>query len=66
MGLLKNAFFFTCVAFIYIGALSVAVFVISSATISAIVASLIATGWWFISSLGSVFVNSLKLKQQFG
>ncbi|KAG6692333.1 hypothetical protein I3843_10G105000 [Carya illinoinensis] len=66
MGLLKNAFFFTCVTFIYIGALSVAVFVISSATISAIVASLIATGWWFISSLGSVFVNSLKLKQQFG
>ncbi|XP_041002453.1 uncharacterized protein LOC121248144 [Juglans microcarpa x Juglans regia] len=39
------AFFFTCVTFIYIGALSVAVFVISSATISAIVASLIATGW---------------------
>ncbi|KAG6646280.1 hypothetical protein CIPAW_08G183000 [Carya illinoinensis] len=43
MGLSKNAFFFTCVTFIYIGALSITIFVISSATISAIVASLIAT-----------------------
>ncbi|KAL4652420.1 hypothetical protein ACB092_01G232100 [Castanea dentata] len=39
------ALFFTCVTFIYIGALSVAVFVISSTTISAIIAALIATGW---------------------
>ncbi|XP_062150846.1 uncharacterized protein LOC133859455 [Alnus glutinosa] len=39
------ALFFTCVTFIYIGALSVAAFVISSATISAIIAALIATGW---------------------
>ena len=38
------ALFFTCVTFIYIGALSVAVFVISSTTISAIIAALIATG----------------------
>jgi hypothetical protein len=38
------ALFFTCVTFIYIGALSVAAFVISSATISAIIAALIATG----------------------
>ncbi|XP_022759352.1 uncharacterized protein LOC111305802 [Durio zibethinus] len=39
------AFFFSCVTAIYIGALSVAAFVISIATISAIVAVLIATGW---------------------
>lgn len=39
------ALFFTCVTFIYIGALSVAVFVIASTTISAIIAALIATGW---------------------
>ncbi|CAL5371537.1 unnamed protein product [Camellia sinensis] len=39
------ALFFTCVTAIYIGALSVAVFVISTATISAIIAVLIATSW---------------------
>ncbi|KAL7194652.1 hypothetical protein ACSBR1_034977 [Camellia fascicularis] len=39
------ALFFACVMAIYIGALSVAVFVISTATISAIVAVLIATSW---------------------
>ncbi|GMH26823.1 hypothetical protein Nepgr_028666 [Nepenthes gracilis] len=39
------ALFFACVVAIYIGALSVALFVISTATISAIVAVLIATGW---------------------
>ncbi|XP_065850159.1 uncharacterized protein [Euphorbia lathyris] len=39
------ALFFVCMTAIYIGALSVAVFVISTATISAIVAVLIATGW---------------------
>lgn len=38
------AFFFACVTAIYIGALSVAVFVISTATITTIVAVLIATG----------------------
>ncbi|KAM5558100.1 hypothetical protein ABKV19_020040 [Rosa sericea] len=46
------ALFFTCVAAIYIGALSVAVFVVSTTTISAIVAVLITTGWigffWFV------------------
>ncbi|KAF5737896.1 hypothetical protein HS088_TW13G00787 [Tripterygium wilfordii] len=39
------AIFFTCVTAIYIGALSVAAFVISVATISAIVAFSIAAGW---------------------
>ncbi|KAK9742571.1 hypothetical protein RND81_03G182900 [Saponaria officinalis] len=39
------AIFFACVAAIYIGALSVAVFVISSVTVSAIIAVLITTGW---------------------
>ncbi|KAI8020430.1 hypothetical protein LOK49_LG04G01480 [Camellia lanceoleosa] len=39
------ALFFACVTAIYIGALSVAVFVISTATISAIIAVLIATSW---------------------
>ncbi|KAL8472366.1 hypothetical protein ACS0TY_028919 [Phlomoides rotata] len=39
------ALFFTCVAAIYVGALSVAVFVICTATISCTVAVLIATGW---------------------
>ncbi|XWS75365.1 hypothetical protein CRYUN_Cryun01aG0080800 [Craigia yunnanensis] len=39
------ALFFACVTAIYIGALSVAAFVISTATISAIVAVLVATGW---------------------
>ncbi|OAY57220.1 hypothetical protein MANES_02G079800v8 [Manihot esculenta] len=38
------AFFFACVTAIYIGALSVAIFVISTATISAIIAVLVATG----------------------
>lgn len=39
------ALFFAFVTAIYIGALSVAVFVISAATISAIIAVLITTGW---------------------
>ncbi|GAV58460.1 hypothetical protein CFOL_v3_01994 [Cephalotus follicularis] len=39
------ALFFAFVTAIYIGALSIAVFVISAATISAIIAVLIATGW---------------------
>lgn len=56
------AFFFTCVTFIYIGALSVAVFVISSTTISAIVASLIAAGWiGFFWTLWLAMKKSLDL-----
>ncbi|KAA8530699.1 hypothetical protein F0562_005367 [Nyssa sinensis] len=39
------ALFFACLTAIYIGALSVAGFIISTATISAIIAALIATGW---------------------
>ncbi|XP_042024012.1 uncharacterized protein LOC121771296 [Salvia splendens] len=39
------ALFFACVAAIYIGALSVAIFVISTATISCVFAVLIAAGW---------------------
>ncbi|KAF5186920.1 voltage-dependent L-type calcium channel subunit [Thalictrum thalictroides] len=39
------AIFFACMTAIYIGALSVALFVISSATITTIFAVLIATGW---------------------
>ncbi|XP_052197500.1 uncharacterized protein LOC127804643 isoform X2 [Diospyros lotus] len=39
------AIFFACVTAIYIGALSVAVVVVSTATVSAIIAVLIATGW---------------------
>ncbi|XP_057517230.1 uncharacterized protein LOC130798312 [Amaranthus tricolor] len=49
------AIFFACVAGIYIGALSIAVFVISSATISAIITVLIVTGWlgffWIVWSV---------------
>ncbi|KAK8546582.1 hypothetical protein V6N13_067789 [Hibiscus sabdariffa] len=39
------AIFFACVTVIYIGALSVAAFVISTATISAIIAAVVAIGW---------------------
>ncbi|KAK3012939.1 hypothetical protein RJ639_009573 [Escallonia herrerae] len=39
------ALFFACVTGIYIGALAVAVFVISTTTISAIIAVVVATGW---------------------
>ncbi|KAL3630394.1 hypothetical protein CASFOL_023378 [Castilleja foliolosa] len=39
------AIFFSCVAAIYVGALIIAVFAISTATISAITAVLIAAGW---------------------
>lgn len=42
------ALFFSCLAAIYITALFVAVFVISSATISAVIAVLIATGTFFV------------------
>ncbi|CAL1379838.1 unnamed protein product [Linum trigynum] len=39
------ALFFACLAAIYIGALSIAIFAISTATISAIIAVAVATGW---------------------
>ncbi|TYI72809.1 hypothetical protein E1A91_D07G084700v1 [Gossypium mustelinum] len=39
------ALFFACVTAFYIGAISVAAFVISTAIISAIIAALVATGW---------------------
>jgi hypothetical protein len=39
------ALFFICLTAIYIGALSVAVFVISAITFSAVIATMIATGW---------------------
>ncbi len=39
------ALFFACMTAVYIGALSIAVFVISSVTISAIIAALVTTGW---------------------
>ncbi|CAI0428210.1 unnamed protein product [Linum tenue] len=39
------ALVFTCLAAIYIGALSIAIFAISTATISAIIAVVVATGW---------------------
>ncbi|MBA0732270.1 hypothetical protein Gogos_016373, partial [Gossypium gossypioides] len=46
------ALFFACVTVFYIGAISVAAFVISTAIISAIIAALVATGWvgffWFL------------------
>lgn len=46
------ALFFTCIAGIYIAALSVALFVISTATISTIIAALVATGIY--STISSV------------
>ncbi|KAJ4792950.1 voltage-dependent L-type calcium channel subunit [Rhynchospora pubera] len=39
------AFFFACLTAIYVGVLCVAFFVISTVTVSAIIATLIATGW---------------------
>ncbi|KAJ4840892.1 hypothetical protein Tsubulata_010396 [Turnera subulata] len=54
------ALFFACVTAVYIGALSVAVFVISTATIAAIAAALIVTGWiaffwtlWLVTKKGA-------------
>ncbi|XP_059644709.1 uncharacterized protein LOC132286391 [Cornus florida] len=52
------ALFFACVTAIYIGALSVAIFVISTATISAIIAVMIATGW--IGFFWTVWLASKK------
>ena len=44
-GFLALFFFFSCITAIYIGALSLAVVVIFTATFSAIIAALITTGW---------------------
>ncbi|GKV00240.1 hypothetical protein SLEP1_g12969 [Rubroshorea leprosula] len=52
------ALFFACVTAIYIGALSVAAITISTATFSAIVAVLIATGW--IGFFWTVWVATKK------
>ncbi|KAA8547674.1 hypothetical protein F0562_004103 [Nyssa sinensis] len=58
------ALFFACLTAIYIGALSVAVFVISVATISAIISTLIATGWigffWIVWLVTKRSVNLAK------
>ncbi|EEF33870.1 uncharacterized protein LOC8258727 [Ricinus communis] len=56
------ALFFACVTAVYIGALSIAVFVISTATISAIIAVLIATGWiGFLCTVWLVTKKSLAV-----
>ncbi|XP_022141354.1 uncharacterized protein LOC111011773 [Momordica charantia] len=55
------ALFFACVTAVYIGALTVAVFVISTATFSAIVAVLVATGW-----IGFFCVVWLAVRRSFG
>ncbi|KAL6286823.1 hypothetical protein ACE6H2_011213 [Prunus campanulata] len=55
------ALFFACVTAIYIGALSVAVFVISATTISAIAAVLITTGW-----IGFFWIVWLAAKKSLG
>ncbi|KAJ0042097.1 hypothetical protein Pint_18231 [Pistacia integerrima] len=55
------ALFFACVTAIYIGALSVAAFVISTATISAIFAVMVATGW-----MGFFCVFWLAMKKSVG
>ncbi|GAA0185841.1 voltage-gated ion channel [Lithospermum erythrorhizon] len=61
------AMFFSCITAIYIGALSVAVFVISIATISAIFAVIIATGWigffWIVwlATSGSIHLAKRSL-----
>lgn len=59
------AIFFTCLAFVYIGALSVAVFVISGITISSIIAVFIAAGWvGFFWVLWLTARKSAKLTKQ--
>ncbi|KAG9457693.1 hypothetical protein H6P81_002201 [Aristolochia fimbriata] len=52
------ALFFACVASVYIAAMSLAFFVISTATISTIIAVLIATGW--IGFLWAVWLAAKK------
>ncbi|KAI3451340.1 hypothetical protein Pfo_008005 [Paulownia fortunei] len=60
------ALFFVCVTAIYVGVLSVAVFVISTATISAIIAVLIATGWiGFFWTLWLAAQKSIGLAKHF-
>ncbi|CAL9230536.1 unnamed protein product [Arabidopsis halleri] len=59
------ALFFLCLTGVYIGALSVAAFVISTATISAVVSVLIASGWigfFYVVWLGTR--GSLRLAKQ--
>ncbi|XP_022992743.1 uncharacterized protein LOC111488990 [Cucurbita maxima] len=55
------ALFFACITAVYIGALTVALFFISTATISAIVAVVIATGW-----IGFFFMVWLAVWKSFG
>ncbi|XP_023514904.1 uncharacterized protein LOC111779077 [Cucurbita pepo subsp. pepo] len=55
------ALFFACITAVYIGALTVALFVISTATISAIVAVVIAAGW-----IGFFCVVWLAIRKSFG
>nr|GMD49238.1 Tegument protein [Ipomoea batatas] len=56
------AIFFACLTGIYIGALSLAVFVISTTTISAIVVAFIATGWiGFFFTVWLVMTKSFSL-----
>ncbi|KGN51068.1 uncharacterized protein LOC101212066 [Cucumis sativus] len=55
------ALFFACVTAIYVGALGVALFVISTATISAIVAVVIAAGW-----IGFFCMVWLAIRKSFG
>ncbi|CAH9083496.1 unnamed protein product [Cuscuta europaea] len=56
------AVFFACLTGIYVGALSLAVFIISTTTISAIVATLIATGWiGFIFTMWLALTKSISL-----
>ncbi|XP_073274762.1 uncharacterized protein [Primulina huaijiensis] len=60
------ALFFTCVAAIYVGALVVAVFVIFTTTITAVIAVFIATGWiGFFWTLWVAAKKSLGLGKHF-
>ncbi|XP_019177545.1 PREDICTED: uncharacterized protein LOC109172754 [Ipomoea nil] len=54
------AIFFACLTGIYVGALALAVFVISTTTISAILAAFIATGW-----IGFFFTVWLAMSKSF-
>lgn len=56
------AFFFTCVAAVYVGALFIAAFVISTATISTIIAVLFVAGWvGFVYSMWLLIKKSVDL-----
>lgn len=52
------ALFFACVTAVYVGALAIAFFVISTATCSAVIAVLVATGW--IGFLWTVWLATKK------